>query len=104
MSEFTIAILLMALFGAAAQDPMIEGKAVARVQQTPASRYDPALPGQPFGYWLNQVVGSQSGVSWSLGECVEQAETAPEVEQGIQACVEATAISADDGKAVAQVQ
>jgi TonB family protein len=103
MSEFTIAILLVALLGAAAQDSMTEGKAVARVRQTPASRYDPALPNQTFENWLNQVVGPQSGVSWRLGECIEQAETAPEVEQGIQACVEATAILPDDRKVVAQI-
>jgi TonB family protein len=103
MNEFTIAILLVTLLGAAAQDSTLEDKAVNRVQQTSASRYDPALPSRPFGNWLNQVVGSQSGVSWRLGECVEQAETAPEVEQGLQACVEATAILPDDRKVVAQI-
>jgi len=103
MNEFTTAILLTALLSAAAQDSALEGKAVIRVQQTPASQYDPNLSGRPFGNWLNQVVGPKSGVSWRLGECVEQAEMASEEEQGIPACVEATAILPDDRKVVAQI-
>jgi TonB family protein len=103
MNEFTTAILLVALLGASAQDSTMEEKAVFRVQQTPASRYDPTLPGRPFGDWLNKVVGPQSGVSWRLGECVEQDGTASEWEQGIPACVEATAILPDDRKVVAQI-
>src|SRR5262249_13460329 len=102
MNEFTTAILLAALLCATAQDSALEGKAVTRVQQTPASQYDPILPSRPFGNWLNQVVGPQSGVSWRLGECVEQVERASEVEQDITACVEATAILPDDRKIVAQ--
>src|SRR5688572_17920500 len=103
MNEFTIAILLVALLGAPAQDSTLEEKAVLRVQQTPASRYDPTLPSRPFGYWLNQVVGQQSGVSWRLGECVDQNGTASGWEQGIPACVEATAILPDDRKIVTQI-
>jgi TonB family protein len=103
MNEFTTAILLAALLCVPAQDPTLEDKAVIRVQQTPASRYDPTLPGRPFGFWLNQVVGPQSGVSWRLGECVEQDGTASEWEQDIPACVEATAILPDDRKIVAQI-
>src|SRR5262245_14904790 len=103
MNEFTTAILLMALLGASAQDSTLEEKAVNRVQQTPVSRYDPTLPSSPFGYWLNKVVGPQSGVSWRLGECVEQNGNASEWEQGIPACVEATAILPDNRKVVAQI-
>jgi TonB family protein len=103
MNEFTTAILLVTLLGAVTQDSTLEDKAVIRVQQTPASRYDPTLPSRPFGNWLNQVVGSQSGVSWRLGECIEQAETALEGAQGIPACVEATAILPDDRTVVAQI-
>src|SRR5262245_55942852 len=103
MNEFTTAILLAALLSVPAQDPTLEDKAVIRVQQTPASRYDPTLPGRPFGNWLNQVVGPQSGVSWRLGECVEQDGAASEWEQDIPACVEATAILPDDRKIVAQI-
>src|SRR5262245_10061533 len=103
MSQFTTAILLMALLGASTQDSTWEEKAVNRVQQTLASRYDPTLPSLPFGNWLNKVVGPQSGVSWRLGECVEQNGTASEWEQGIPACVEATAILPDDRKFVAQI-
>jgi TonB family protein len=103
MNEFTTAILLAALLSAPAQDPTLEDKAVIRVQQTPASRYDPTLPGRPFGFWLNQVVGPQSGVSWRLGECVEQDGATSEWEQDIPACVEATAILPDDRKIVAQI-
>jgi TonB family protein len=103
MNEFTIAILLVALLGASAQDSTLEDKAVIRVQQTPASRYDSTLPSRPFGSWLNQVVGPQSGVSWRLGECVDQNGTASGWEQGIPACVEATAILPDDRKIVAQI-
>jgi TonB family protein len=103
MNEFTIAILLVALLGATAQDSTLEEKAVIRVQQTPASRYDPTLPSRPFGNWFNQVVGPQSGVSWRLGECVDQNGTASGWEQGIPACVEATAILPDDRKIMAQI-
>jgi TonB family protein len=103
MNEFTTAILLVALLGASSQDSTMEEKAVFRVQQTPASRYDPTLPSQPFGAWLNKVVGQQSGLSWRLGECVEQDGRASEWEQGIPACVETTAILPDDRKVVAQI-
>jgi TonB family protein len=103
MNEFTVAILLVVLLGSPAQDSTLEDKAVNRVQQTPASRYDPTLPSRPFGSWLSQVVGPQSGVSWRLGECVEQDGAASEWEQGIPACVEATAILPDDRKVVAQI-
>jgi len=103
MNEFTTAILMVALLGAHAQDSTLEDKAVNRVQQTPVSRYDPTLPSRPFGSWLSQVVGPQSGVSWRLGECVEQDGAASEWEQGIPACVEATAILPDDRKVVAQI-
>src|SRR5262245_39131606 len=103
MSEFTTAILLVALLGATTQNSTMEEKAVFRVQQTPASRYDSTLPSRPFGNWLNLVVGPQSGVSWRLGECVEQDGMASEWEQGIPACVEVTAILPDDRKVVAQI-
>jgi TonB family protein len=49
------------------------------------------------------VAGPQSGVSWRLGECVEQDGMASEWEQGIPACVEATAILPNDRKVVAQI-
>ena len=103
MNEFTTAILLLALFGATAQDSTLEEKAVSRVQQTPASRYDPTLPSSPFGNWLTKVVGPQSGVSWRLGECVEQSGAGSEWDQGVPACVEATAILPGDRKIVAQI-
>jgi len=103
MNELTTVILLLAFLGASAQDSTLEEKAVNRVQQTPASRYDPTLPSRPFGGWLTQIVGPQSGVSWRLGECVEQNGTASEWEQGVPACVEATAILPDDRKIVAQI-
>ncbi|MBO0859803.1 MAG: energy transducer TonB [Chloracidobacterium sp.] len=103
MSEFTIAILLVALLSVPAQDSTLEEKAVYRVQQTPASRYDPALPSRSFRNWLNQVVGHQTGVSWRLGECIEQENTASGWEEGIPACVEATAILPDDRKIVTQI-
>jgi TonB family protein len=103
MNEITAAILLVTLLGAFAQDSTFEDRAVIRVQQTPASRYDPTLPSRPFGNWLNQVVGPESGVSWRLGECVERNATDSDWEQGVPACVEATAILPDDRKVVAQI-
>jgi TonB family protein len=102
MNDFAIVFLFTALLCAPTQESALEEKAVIRVQQTPASRYDPTLPSRPFGYWLNQVVGTKTGVSWSLGECVEQADTAPGWGRSIPACVEATAILPDDRKIVAQ--
>ncbi len=62
------------------------------------------LPNKPFGNWLTLVVGPQSGVSWRLGECIEQDGMASEWEQGIPACVEATAIMPDDRKVVTQIR
>src|SRR5262245_51529628 len=103
MNELTTVILLLAFLGASAQDSTLEEKAVNRVQQTPASRYDPTLPSRPSGGCLTQIVGPQSGLSWRLGECVEQNGTACEWEQGVPACVEATAILPDDRKIVAQI-
>jgi TonB family protein len=103
MNEFAAAILLIALLSPSAQDSTVEDRAVFRVQQTPASRYDPTLPSRPFGNWLNQVVGPESGVSWRLGECVDQIATVSDWEQGVPACVEATAILPDDRKVVAQI-
>jgi TonB family protein len=103
MNELTTAFLLLALLGATAQDSTLEEKAVNRVQQTLASRYDPTLPSSPFGNWLTKVVGPQSGVSWRLGECVEQNGTASEWQLSVPACVEATAILPDDRKVVAQI-
>jgi TonB family protein len=103
MNEFMTAFLLAAILGASTQDTTLEDKAVNRVQQTPASQYDPTLPSRPFGNWLNQVVGPQSGVSWRLGECVDQNGTASGWEQDIPACVEATAILPDDRKIVTQI-
>jgi TonB family protein len=103
MNEFTAAILLIALLSPSAQDSTLEDRAVFRVQQSPASRYDPTLPSRPFGTWLTQVIGTESGVSWRLGECVEQDGMASEWEQGVPACVEATAILPDDRKVVAQI-
>ncbi len=103
MNEFTIAILSVALLRAFVQGATLEDKAVNSVRQTPASRYDPALPSRSFGNWLNQVVGPQSGVSWGLGECVQQGTTDSEWAQGIPACVEATAILPDYRKIVAQI-
>ena len=103
MNEFAAAILLVALLSPSAQDSTFEDRAVFRVQQTPASRYDPTLPSRPFGTWLNLVVGPESGVSWRLGECVDQNAAASDWEQGVPACVEATAILPDDRKVVAQI-
>jgi TonB family protein len=103
MNELTTAILFLALLGATAQDSTLEEKAVNRVQQTLASRYDPTLPSSPFGNWLTKVVGPQSGVSWRLGECIERNGTSSEWDLGVPACVEATAILPDDRKVVAQI-
>jgi TonB family protein len=103
MNEFAAAILIVALLCPSAQDSTFEDRAVFRVQQTPASRYDPTLPSSPFGNWLTKIVGPESGVSWHLGECVDQTATASDWEQGVPACVEATAILPGDRKVVAQI-
>src|SRR5262249_18547091 len=103
MNAFTIAIALAALIDSAPQDPTLENKAIIRVQQAPASQYDPALSGRPFGNWFNQIVGPQSGVNWHLTECIEKAGGGPDGEQDIPACVEATAILPNDRKVVVQI-
>src|SRR5215470_12673728 len=103
MNPITIAIALVALIDGAPQDPTLENKAIIRVQQAPASQYDPALPGRPFGNWFNQIVGPQSGVTWHLTECIERDGAASDGEQDIPACVEATAILPNDRKVVVQI-
>lgn len=103
MSAFITAIALAMVVGVADQDPTLENKAVIRVQQTLVSQYDPALPARPFGSWFNQIVGPQSGVSWSLTECVQQTGAVSEGEQVIPACVQATAILPNERKVVAQI-
>ena len=103
MNALTTTIALALIIGDAWQDLSLEGRAVARVQQTLASQYDPALPGRPFGNWFNQTVGPQSGVTWHLTECVEQAGAASAGAQDIPVCVEATAILPDDRKVVVQI-
>ncbi len=103
MNAFPTAIAAAMLVGAAAQDTALESRAVIRVQQTLVSQYDPALPARPFGSWFNQVVGAQSGVAWSLTECVELSGAASNGEQEIPACVEATAILPNERKIVAQI-
>jgi len=91
------------LISAAAQDPALESRAVMRVQQTLVSQYDPALPARPFGSWFNQVVGPQSGVTWHLTECAQQAGAVSDGEQAIPACVEATAMLPNERKVVVQI-
>ena len=103
MKAFTTTIALGALLCGAWQVPALEGKAVIRVQQTPASQYDAALPGRPFGNWFNQTVGSRAGVTWHLTECVEQAELTPDPEREVPACVEATAVLPNGRKVVVQI-
>src|SRR5262245_57029250 len=103
MNAITISIALTTLLYGAPQDSTLESKALIRVQQTPASQYDPALPARAFGNWFNQTVGPQAGVTWHLTECIERAGSTSEGEQAVPACVEATAILPDDRKVVVQV-
>ncbi len=99
MNAFTIALWLL-LFNVW-QDPGLESRAVARVQQTLASQYDATLPKRPFGRWFDQLVGPEAGVAWHLTECVEQAGSTPE--RDVPACVEATAILKNGRKIVVQI-
>ncbi len=103
MNAITTAIALTVFIGGAPQDPALESRAVIRVQQTPASQYDPALPGRPFGSWFNQIVGPQSGVTWHLTECIERGASVATDARGVPACVEANAILPDDRKVVVQI-
>ncbi len=101
MNAFTTTIALWVLFFNVWQDPGLESRAVARVQQTLASQYDSTLPKRPFGRWFDQLVGPEAGVTWHLTECVEQAGSAPE--RDVPACVEATAILKNGRKIVVQI-
>jgi len=101
MTPFTITIALCLLIFNVWQDPGLESRAVARVQQTLASQYDSTLPKRPFGRWFDQLVGPEAGVTWHLTECVEQAGSTPE--RDVPACVEATAILKNERKIVVQI-
>lgn len=39
---------------------------IARVQQTPASQLDPALPRIPFEKWLRSQIGSEAAIGWAV--------------------------------------
>ncbi|MGH9836220.1 MAG: energy transducer TonB [Blastocatellia bacterium] len=101
MNAFATTIALWVLLFNVWQDPGLESRAVARVQQTLASQYDSTLPKRPFGRWFDQLVGPEAGVTWHLTECVEQAGSAPE--RDVPACVEATAILKNGRKIVVQI-
>ncbi len=75
---------------------LLETQAIARVQQTPLSQLDPALPNRPFGKWFGQVVGDDAGVSWQLTDCGEQSVEDADRERELPACVEVTAILANE--------
>lgn len=90
------------LAGGWLQDPLLESHAVARIQQTPASRFDAGLPARPFGIWLKQTVGPQAGISWQLTDCGEPAG-GNVLDADRPMCVEATAALADDRKIVVMI-
>lgn len=76
----------------------LEKQAVAAVRQVPASQLDSQLPNRSFASWLNQLVGTQSGVTWQLTDCGEQTGNSTDLERDIPACVEAVAIMPNDRK------
>jgi TonB family protein len=98
------------------QQPM-EKKALVVAQTVSVSDLDERLPGSPFSSWFEQVVGSNSGVIWQLGECGKsgsdpaiastQAATraSAQLESGdIPACVEANAVLPDGRKVVVMIR
>jgi TonB family protein len=69
-----------------------EKQAFAIVQQMPAFDLDAELPKLPFADWFKQVTGPQAGVVWQLAECGERNTALDKEEQGLSACVEASAV------------
>src|SRR6266508_2394010 len=69
-----------------------EKQAFAIVQQMPAFDLDAELPKLPFADWFKQIAGPQSGVVWQLAECGERNTALDKEEQGLSACVEASAV------------
>jgi len=76
----------------------LEKQAVAAVRQVPASQLDSQLPERSFTSWLNQLVGTQSGVTWQLTDCGEQTGNATDRKREMPTCVEAVAITPNDRK------
>jgi len=79
------------------QDAALERRAIALLQQTPVSRFDPELPARSLASWLAQTVGPRAGVSWQLNDCGEPAGTA---DADPPLCVEVAAVLPDERKAV----
>ncbi len=98
MCPLDMALAIGLLVGSTQQPQIVESQAINRVQQLPVSQLDPALPGRPFAVWLNQVVGSQAGITWQLTECGEQGEGVSGEPRDIRACVEMTALLPNDRK------
>ncbi|MGH9838804.1 MAG: TonB family protein [Blastocatellia bacterium] len=95
-----LAVMPRASEAQALPGPLLEAQAIARMQQTPLSQLDPALPNRPFGKWFGQVVGDDAGVSWQLTDCGEQSVEEADRERELPACAEVTAILAS-GRMVA---
>jgi len=69
-----------------------EKQAFAVVQQMPAFDLDAELPKLPFADWFKQIAGPRAGVVWQLAECGERHTALDKEEQGLSACVEASAV------------
>jgi TonB family protein len=98
------------------QQPM-EKQALVIAQGVSVSDLDEGLPASPFSSWFEQLVGSNSGVIWQLGECGRsisdttiastQAFTRSSAQQesnDIPACVEANAVLPDGRKVVVMIR
>jgi TonB family protein len=97
------------------QQPM-EKQALVVAQSVLVSDLDERLPGSPFSSWFEQLVGSNSGVIWQLGECglsvsdpaiastKASSRDSARLENGdIPACVEANAVLPDGRKVVVMI-
>src|SRR5262249_55401344 len=87
-----IAIALCMWMNNGIQFASFEKQAFAVVQQMLAFDLDAELPKLPFADWSKQVAGPQAGVVWHVSEGGERSAAADMNEQGLSACVEASAV------------
>jgi hypothetical protein len=68
-----------------------DAKLIRRVQETPVSQFDPALPSVSFEKWLRVEAGADAEFQWEVNDCGEQTGTAADRGRDFSMCVEAEA-------------
>jgi hypothetical protein len=80
-----------------------DAKWIRRVQETPVSQLDPALPSVSFEKWLRVEAGADAEFHWEVNDCGEQTGTAADRDRDFPVCVEAQANMKDKRTIVVSV-